>query len=124
MTTSESAEIRKLKAENRRLREDNEILRAASILRRGARPPQPLIVAFIDDQRAQGHAVESICRVLREQGLEIAARTYRAWRKTNQAVAGRTVSDASWTRSVTSLGPPTPGVSGSWPQKGSTGAAR
>ena len=31
VTTSESAEIRKLKAENRRLREDNEILKAASI---------------------------------------------------------------------------------------------
>lgn len=53
-----------------------------------------MIVAFIDDQRAHGHAVESICRVLREQGLQIAARTYRAWRRVNQAVADRTVSDA------------------------------
>ena len=29
--------------------------------------------------RAEGHAVESICRVLREQGCQVAARTYRAW---------------------------------------------
>ena len=28
--------------------------------------------------RADGYAVESILRVLRQQGLEIAARTYRA----------------------------------------------
>lgn len=53
-----------------------------------------MIVAFIDEQRAQGHAVESICRVLREQGLRIAARTYRAWREANQPVATRTVTDA------------------------------
>ena len=66
-------------------------------------------MAFIDDQRAQGHAVESICRVLREQGLQIAARTYRAWSKANQAVAARTVTDAivvdavrdiAWTRNA------------------------
>jgi transposase InsO family protein len=53
-----------------------------------------LIVAFIDDQRAQGHAVESICRVLREQGVAVAARTYRAWRRANRPVAARTISDA------------------------------
>lgn len=53
-----------------------------------------MIVAFIDEQRAQGHAVESVCRVLRAQGLQIAARTYRAWRQANQPVAARTVSDA------------------------------
>jgi transposase InsO family protein len=53
-----------------------------------------VIVAFIDDQRAQGHAVESICRVLREQGLQIAARTYRSWTRPHRRVAARTVSDA------------------------------
>ena len=58
------------------------------------RPPQPLIVAFVDDQRAQGHAVESICRVLREQGLQVAARTYRAWPRAHRPVAARTVTDA------------------------------
>lgn len=53
-----------------------------------------MIVAFIDDQRAQGHAVESICRVLREQGLAVAARTYRAWKQADRVIAGRTHSDA------------------------------
>ena len=51
-------------------------------------------MAFIDDQRAQGYAVESICRVLREQGLAIAARTYRAWKRANRPVADRVHSDA------------------------------
>ena len=48
--------------------------------------------AFIDQMRAEGHAVESIIRVLREQGVKIAARTYRAW--TKPRVAARTVTDA------------------------------
>jgi len=51
-----------------------------------------MIVGFIDQMRAEGHAVESVCRVLREQGLQVAARTYRAWRRPK--VAARTVSDA------------------------------
>ena len=63
-------------------------------LRGGTRPPQPLIVAFIDEMRAEGHAVESICRVLREQGCQVAARTYRQWTHAGQAVADRTISDA------------------------------
>lgn len=50
------------------------------------------MMGFIDTMRAEGHAVESICRVLREQGCQIAARTYRAWRR--GAVAARTVIDA------------------------------
>lgn len=53
-----------------------------------------MIVAFIDDCRAAGHAVESVCRVLSEQGCQIAARTYRTWSSTSQHVAERTVSDA------------------------------
>ena len=44
--------------------------------------------------RAEGHAVESVCRVLREQGCQIAARTYRAWTQSGRSVAARTVSDA------------------------------
>ncbi|MBY6365184.1 IS3 family transposase [Rhodococcoides corynebacterioides] len=92
-TSEESAEIRKLKAENRQLREDVAILKAATnFLRGGTRPPQPMIIGFIDTLRANGFAVESICRVLREQGVAIAARTYRAWRTRRPAV--RTVSDA------------------------------
>ncbi len=49
-------------------------------------------MGFIDHLRDQGHAVESICRVLREQGCQVAARTYRAWRSGRVAV--RTVTDA------------------------------
>ncbi|RYG78655.1 hypothetical protein EU513_03385 [Yimella sp. RIT 621] len=48
---------------------------------------------FIEDMRDQGYAVESVCRVLREQGCQIAARTYRAW-ITRQAPSRRTVGDA------------------------------
>src|SRR5688500_17591259 len=61
-------------------------------LRGGTRPPQPLIMGFIDAMRAEGHAVESTCRVLREQGCRVAARTYRAWR--TRRPAARTISDA------------------------------
>jgi len=50
-------------------------------------------MAFIDAMRAEGHAVESTCRVLREQGCPVAARTYRAWRA-GRVPAARTVSDA------------------------------
>ena len=50
-------------------------------------------MGFIDAQRGEGHAVESVCRVLREQGCQVAARTYRAWRRARPAA--RTVSDAA-----------------------------
>ena len=50
------------------------------------------MMGFIDQMRAQGFAVESICRVLREQGCQVAARTYRAWKAGR--VAARTVTDA------------------------------
>jgi putative transposase len=52
------------------------------------------MMGFIDAQRSHGHAVESICRVLRQQGCQIAARTYRSWKQTGRPVAARTVSDA------------------------------
>lgn len=52
-----------------------------------------MIVAFIDAQRAEGRGVESICRVLREQGVAVAPRSYRAW-KTRPA-ARRTIDDAA-----------------------------
>ena len=51
-------------------------------------------MGFIDTMRAEGHAVESICRVLREQGCQVAARTYRSWRRAGRVVADRTVTDA------------------------------
>ena len=53
-----------------------------------------MIVAFVDQLRAEGYAVESICRVLREQGCRVAARTYRHWAQPDRPVAARTVSDA------------------------------
>ncbi len=43
--------------------------------------------------RPEGYAVESILRVLRQQGLVIAARTYRAWKRPAR-IAARTVTDA------------------------------
>ena len=52
------------------------------------------MMGFIDAQRSHGHAVESICRVLREQGCQVAARTYRSWKQTGRPVAARTVTDA------------------------------
>ena len=51
-----------------------------------------MMLGFIDTMRAEGHAVESICRVLREQGHQIAARTYRSQR--HGVVAARTLTDA------------------------------
>jgi hypothetical protein len=41
----------------------------------------PRGLASATSSRAQGHAVESIGRVLREQACLTAARTYRAWRR-------------------------------------------
>lgn len=52
-------------------------------------------MGFIDTLRGQGHAVESICRVLREQGCQVAARTYRTWRQANRRIAARLMSDAA-----------------------------
>jgi transposase-like protein len=74
-TSDEQVELKRLRAENRRLREDMEILKAATVFFAGELdPPQPLIMAFVDDMTAQGHPVESTCRVLREQGCPVAAR--------------------------------------------------
>ena len=52
------------------------------------------MMGFIDAQRSHGHAVESICRVLRQQGCQVAARTYRSWNQAGRPVAARTVTDA------------------------------
>lgn len=50
------------------------------------------MLGFIDELRSEGHAVGSIIRVPREQGVKIAGRTYRAWRQGR--VSLRTVTDA------------------------------
>lgn len=52
-----------------------------------------MIARFIDAQRAEGRGVESICAVLREQGLQVAPRTYRSWR--TSPASARAVSDAA-----------------------------
>ncbi|MFE5549958.1 hypothetical protein ACFQ71_40190, partial [Streptomyces sp. NPDC056534] len=63
-------------------------------------------MAFADQMRAAGYAVESILTALNQAGLEIAARTSRAWcapaTGTNQT-ASRTVSDAQSEDAVRSL---------------------
>lgn len=55
-------------------------------------------MGFIDTQRGAGHAVEAVCEVLREQGCQVAARTYRAWKaRTSRGapvVSARAQSDA------------------------------
>jgi putative transposase len=56
-------------------------------------------MAFIDDMRTEGRAVESTCRVLREQGCPVAARTYRAWKR-GRPPAERTISDAVLTDAI------------------------
>lgn len=53
-----------------------------------------MIVAFVDEMRAEGHAVESTCRVLREQGCQVAARTYRLWAQPDRPIAARVRRDA------------------------------
>jgi hypothetical protein len=54
-----------------------------------------VILAFIDEMRAEGYAVESICRVLKGQGLKVAARTYRLWKQQGRKIADRTHTDAT-----------------------------
>lgn len=93
VTSEESAEVGRLKAENKRLREDHEILRRASIFFAGQLDPELLILAFIEEKRAAGSAVALIPRVLRQQGLRISARTYRSWKR-RARIAARAVTDA------------------------------
>jgi len=51
-------------------------------------------MGFIDTMRGEGFAVETICAVLRQQGVAVAARTYRAWRSPTRVLAARTLTDA------------------------------
>jgi putative transposase len=48
--------------------------------------------------RARGFRVESICRVLTEQGVQVAPRTYRNWK--TAAPSARTISDAHVTNAL------------------------
>ena len=49
-------------------------------------------MGFVDELRSQGHVARSILRVLRQEGVKIAARTYRSWK--HGTISQRTVSDA------------------------------
>lgn len=51
-----------------------------------------MICGFVDAMRAGGHGVESICRALDAQGLPVAPRSYRAWKR--RVPADRTLADA------------------------------
>lgn len=53
-------------------------------------------MGFIDTMTAEGHAVESICRVLREQGAQIAARTYRSSNEQDGSLLGWEPFAESW----------------------------
>jgi|GEM_PF-4271517 len=43
--------------------------------------------------KTDGHGVESTCHALREQGVQVAPRSYRAWKR--QAPAERVLADAA-----------------------------
>jgi hypothetical protein len=60
--------------------------------RAGTRPAPPLICAFIGSMRERGFAVDLVCAVLREQGCQVAAGTYRVW-KAGRTLAARTQAD-------------------------------
>ena len=68
-TSEELAETKALKAENRRLREDVETpLPCNNFVRRAARPPQPLIMGFVDTIGSRGPRGRVDLPGLREQG--------------------------------------------------------
>jgi putative transposase len=70
-----------------------------------------MIMAFIDDMRSAGHAVESTCRVLREQGCRVAARTYRAWRA-GRGPSARSRTDATVMDALLAVGETPEGLYG------------
>ncbi len=90
-------------------------------------------MAFADQMRATGYAVESILTALHQAGLKIAARTLRAWSApagpANRAAA-RTVTDAlvedavRRRQSVSWPSPPAPPVSVCWLPKVSMAGAK
>lgn len=51
--------------------------------------------------RGEGHGVESTVRVLREQGVQVAPRSYRAWKR--RPPAARTIDDAAITATLHEL---------------------
>lgn len=81
------------------------------------------MMGFIEAMKTEGRAVESICRVLREQGYQIAARTYRSWR--THVVTKRTLTDAHVVDRIRHLAWTMDHHAGeNWPPRGSTDAGR
>src|SRR5262249_38625034 len=66
-------------------------------LRGGARPPQPLIIDYIDTHKDQ-FGVEPICAVLIDAGLKIAPSTYYATR--SRPPSARAVRDVTVTEKI------------------------
>ena len=63
MTTDQQRRIAELERENRELRRANEILKAASAFRAGARPATAQVVTFISVHR-EHCGIEPICNAL------------------------------------------------------------
>jgi putative transposase len=61
-----------------------------------------MIMEFVRLQQEQGRAVESTCRVLRGLGVQVAARTYRAW-QSRRAVSSRALAMAYLMNAVFTL---------------------
>ena len=91
VSTEESAELRKLRAEVRELRRANEILKAASAF--FAEPGRPETNSGAISGHQARFGVEPICRVLSQHGCPIAPSTYygAAQRPPAAGPAGRRV---------------------------------
>lgn len=70
------------------VRSERDLAGCGGFVRRGTGPSTPLILGFIEEQRALGRPVGSICKVLREQGVQVAGRTYRAWKRVQPCARG------------------------------------
>ena len=86
-STDERPRSNALKAENKRLREDNGSCVRPRFSSPGSSTPATADRGVHRRHGSRGHAVEPVCRVLSEQGCQVAARTYRAWRRVNRPVA-------------------------------------
>ncbi len=126
ISTEESAEIKRLKAENRRLTEDLEIMRRASIcFAGGARPPQPVMRVHRPDEVFRGMRSSRSAGACAKQGCRsphgpIASGPRRAewWRP------GPSATRKSRTRSARWCGSPIAAGGGRCSQRACTGAAR
>lgn len=71
----------RLVTEHRLPREGVAILRAATSFFAGNSTPSTADFGGHRYMRSQGHTVESVCRVLSSKGRQMAARTYREWKR-------------------------------------------